>query len=113
MAGLFDTIRRGRLNTETFELLTLQSVNQEVIESENLTEVTEDEDNDVNENYVDDPNEDAVEVLGDITNEASDNEDDDNFPGCVDGTSESSGKESALDESRERSDTDDDEDDTG
>ena len=83
MAGLFDTIRRGSLNTETFELLTLQKVNQEVIESENLTEVTEDEDKDVNENYVDDPNEDAVEVLGDITNEPSDDENDDDFPGCV------------------------------
>ena len=113
MAGLFDTIRRGRLNTETFELLTLQKVNQEVIESENLTAVTEDQDSDVNENYVDDPNEDAVEVLGDITNEPSDNEDDDEFPGCVYGTSESSGEESALDESREGSDTDDDEDDSG
>ena len=32
IAGLFDTVRRGRLNTETFELMTLQKSNQKTLE---------------------------------------------------------------------------------
>jgi len=33
IAGLFDTVRRGRLNTEIFELMTLQKSNQKTLET--------------------------------------------------------------------------------
>ena len=73
MAGLFDTVRRGKLNTETFELLTLQKVNQEIMESEDLSDVIESEDE--NENHIDDPNEDAADAMDDSAKDSTDEDD--------------------------------------
>ena len=70
MAGLFDTVRRGKLNTETFELLTLQKVNQEIMESEDLSDIIESEDE--NGNHIDDPNEDAADAVDDSAKDSTD-----------------------------------------
>ena len=43
IAGLVDTARRGQLNTETFELLLIQKVNQDILENENMRYVSEKE----------------------------------------------------------------------
>ena len=48
-AGLFDTAKRGQVNIEAFELLTLQKVNQDILENEDISYVS------ANEKSVDDP----------------------------------------------------------
>ena len=39
IASLFDTARRGQLNTETFELLTLHQVKQDILENNDMREL--------------------------------------------------------------------------
>ena len=68
IAGLFDTVRRGRLNTETFELMTLQKSNQKTLEI--LDAGSDDSSDEENE----DENQNSQEVDTDTEAESSDSE---------------------------------------
>ena len=74
IAGLFDTVRRGRLDTETFELLTLQKSNQETLETldSTLDNLSDDDMEDENQNH---QLEDDTDVNSDIENESEEEED--------------------------------------
>ena len=58
---------KGQLNTETSKLLTLQKVNQDILENEDMRDVSE------NEKSVDDP--DRVGILEESASDLSDGED--------------------------------------
>ena len=90
IAGLFYTEWRGQLNTETFELLTLQKVNQDILENEDMSDVSEDE------NSVDDP--DPVGNSEEGASDLSDGEDEEQFLNCFEDSSDSSSEESAADD---------------
>ena len=92
IAGLFDTARRGQLNTETFELLTLQKVNQDILETEDISDSSEDE------NSENDP--DRVGILEESASDLSDSdgEDEEQFLDCFEEGSDISTEGSAAEE---------------
>ena len=92
IAGLFDTARRGQLNTETFELLTLQKVNQDILETEDISDSSEDE------NSENDP--DGVGILEESASDLSDSdgEDEEQFLDCFEEGSDISTEGSAAEE---------------
>ena len=58
IVGLFDTVRRGNMNMETFELLTLLKSNKKAIDkfsADLLEDSSDDDDQDVNQNIDSDP----------------------------------------------------------
>lgn len=89
-AGLFDTAKRGQVNIEAFELLTLQKVNQDILENEDISYVS------ANEKSVDDP--DRVSISKESASELSDGEDEEQFLDCFEEGSDSSREWSTADE---------------
>ena len=88
-AGLFDTAKRGQVNIEAFELLTLQKVDQDILENEDISYVS------ANEKSVDDP--DRVSISKESASELSDGEDEEQFLDCFEEGSDSSREWSTAD----------------
>ena len=86
----FDTAKRGQVNIEAFELLTLQKVDQDILENEDISYVS------ANEKSVDDP--DRVSISKESASELSDGEDEEQFLDCFEEGSDSSREWSTADE---------------
>ena len=80
------------MNTETFELLTLQKVNQDILETEDISDSSEDE------NSENDP--DGVGILEESASDLSDSdgEDEEQFLDCFEEGSDISTEGSAAEE---------------
>ena len=93
IAGLFDTVRRGRLNTEIFELMTLQKSNQKTLETLDAGDDDSSDEEKEDENQNSQENDTVIETEEESETE-EDEQQEEGFQALFDGETDGSDSES-------------------